>query len=654
METHDPENSVHGEQFSEKSENQNSTNNSEGVDKTNEKVDEGVENTTPADSPAEESVSAETDYPPTEPTPEKNDPSSPGHRKEEVNYALLNKTDLLEMLRELLDSGKVYEIGKDVAAIKSSFYRQLNQENEEKKKRFLSDGGLEKDFSPGISEQELELKAFLDKYSGMRAEYNKLREEEKDENLKKKLAIIEEIRQLVHRDESINKTFHEFRELQNKWHETGLVPQGEVKNLWDSYHYHVEKFYDYIKINKELRDLDLKKNLEAKIGLCEKAEELLLDPNIINAFKILQKYHDQWREIGPVPKENRTEIWDRFKEATSKINKKHQQHYHDLKEGQKKNLESKTVLCEKAEAIADLDLKNHQEWVEKTREILEIQKIWKTIGFAPKKDNNKIYSRFRSACDKFFNQKRDFYAQGMEEQEENYQKKMDLCVQAEALRNSTDWKKTTDELIRLQKDWKKIGPVPRKKSDAVWKRFRAACDDFFNRKSDHFSNIDGTYASNLKEKEALIEEIKEFSPGESMKENLNQMNEFQRRWADIGFVPFEKKDEITQIYRDTVNAKYDELQLDENKKSLLKFRNKLDAIVSKPRPDNKLRFEREKLVTKLQQLKSDIVVWENNIGFFAESKKADNMIRDFHKKIENARQMIELLEDKISLIDDLD
>ncbi len=575
-------------------------------------------------------------------------------KKEEVNYALLSKSDLLEIFRELLHEGKVNEIGKDVAAIKSSFYKQHRAEIEEKKVKFLNDGGNEADFSPGINEEEEELKSLLKKYSDLRTEYNKIREDEKVENLRKKHQIIEEIKELANRDEAINITFQEFRDLQRRWHEVGAIPQGEMKNLWETYHYYVEKFYDYIKINKELRDLDLKKNLEAKIKLCEKAEELILEPNVVDAFKTLQKYHDQWREIGPVPRENRADIWERFKEATSKINKKHQQYYQDLKENQKKNLESKIVLCEKAEALAELDINDHQTWVAKTREILDIQKVWKTIGFAPKKDNNRIYARFREACDRFFNKKREYYAKGLEEQQENLQKKLDLCIQAETLQDSTDWKKTTAELIALQKEWKRIGPVPRKKSDQVWKRFRSACDRFFNRKSDFFSNIDETYEENLKEKEKLIQEIKDFVPGDSQKENLAKLSEFQKRWTDIGFVPYDKKDQIMQEYRDVINKKYDRLDMDDHRKNVLKFKNKLESIKNKPRPQNKIHFEREKLMNKLQQLKSDIVLWENNIGFFTESKNANSMVADFRQKIEDAKQKIKLLEDKIIMIDESD
>ena len=602
----------------------------------------------------DQSIEVEEDEENAESFQRKKDEDAEAEARELINYALLSKPDLLEILKELLDSGRINEIGPNVSAIKSSFYKQHRNEVEEKKAVFLKNGGNEEDFSPGFSEEEDHLKILLKKYSDLKAENMRLREDEKNENLRKKYEIIEEIKELVHGDESINKTFQEFRELQKRWHETGVVPQVELKNLWETYHYHVEKFYDYIKINKELRDLDLKKNLEIKISLCEKAEALFLEPNVVNAFKSLQKFHDQWREIGPVPKEQRTEIWERFREATSKINKKHQQYYHDLKETQRKNLESKMVLCERAEEIAALEITEHETWVERTHEIIDLQKVWKTIGFAPKKDNNKIYARFRAACDAFFNRKREYYAQGLEEQQDNLQKKLDLCIQAETFKESTDWKKTTDELILLQKKWKKIGPVPRKKSDQVWKRFRAACDHFFNRKSEFFSNIEDTYDKNLNEKLKLIEEINAFEPEESLKNNLNQLNDFQRKWSEIGFVPFEKKDEIMQQYRDAINNKYDSLEMDEHKKNILKFKNKLEDIKSKPRPQNKLRFEREKLMNRLQQLKNDIVVWENNIGFFAESKKADTMVREFEKKIESARRNIKLLEDKILMIDEMD
>ncbi|MCF8379986.1 MAG: DUF349 domain-containing protein [Bacteroidales bacterium] len=578
--------------------------------------------------------------------------SSSQNTIEEINYSLLSKSDLVKVLDELVNGPKVNKISKEVEEIKAQFYKKHKADIHEKKKHFLESGGNETDFSPGINEDELMLKEILNKYKDIRYQQEQIHESEKVENLKKKYEIIEKIKELVHNDESINKTFKDFSDLQKEWHDVGLVPQKDLKTLWENYNYHVEKFYDYIKINKELRDLDLKKNLEAKIVICEKAEELILETNIVNAFHSLQKLHDQWREIGPVDKEQRTEIWDRFKEATSKINKKHHDYYQDLKDQQKKNLESKIILCEKVEEILAENINEHSLWVKKTKEILELQNVWKTIGFAPKKDNNKVYARFRSACDTFFEKKRKFYSENMSNQTDNLNKKLKLCESAEKLKDSEDWKATADQLIEIQKEWKKIGPVPRKQSDEVWKRFRAACDHFFNKRSEFYANSDKNYENNLKEKEKLIDEINAYIPVDNQKVNLNELKDFQRRWTEIGFVPINAKEEISQKYREAIDRQFDKLDLDDHKKNMLKFKNKLENIVQKPRSDNKLRFEREKMMTRLQQLKSDISVWENNIGFFANTKKADIMVREFQKKIQDAHDQIKLLENKISVLDD--
>lgn len=573
--------------------------------------------------------------------------------KEKIQYSLLSKKDLVKVLDDLLSETGRSDKGREVEEIKSAFYKKHKEELSALRKKFVEDGGQESDFTPPFNEEEAEMKDLLKRYREQKHQQIKVLEEEKELNLKKKYEIIKEIEELIHKDESINRTFQDFRDLQNRWHEIGVVPQKDLKALWENYHYNVEKFYDFIKINKELRDLDLKKNHEAKIDLCEKAESLLLETNLVQAFKTLQKYHEQWREIGPVPKEQRAEIWERFKEATSKINKKHQQFYQDLKEQQKKNLESKTILCEKAEELITEEINDHSSWVKKTHEILELQKVWKTIGFAPKKDNNSIYARFRAACDKFFERKRSFYAQNLEDQGDNLKEKIKLCEQAESIKDSTDWRKTSDELISMQKKWKTIGPVPRKQSDEVWKRFRAACDHFFNRRSDFFANMDSVYNENLKAKEALIEEIVKFKPGDDQKKNIHILNEYQKKWAGIGFVPISKKDEISQKYRDAIDAAFDSLEMDDHKKNMLKFRTRVEGILRKPRSEVKLRFEREKLMNKLQQLKNDIGVWENNIGFFASTKKADSMISEFENKIKSAHEKIKLLEDKISYIDEV-
>jgi hypothetical protein len=334
---------------------------------------------------------------------------------EKIQYAALSKEDLVAILKDFIHQKSIHEIINDVENIKINFYKKHKADIEKKRKNFIEAGGEVEDFLPEEDPLEKELKELLKIFRDQKAEYTKVQEEQKQKNLEEKYQIIEEIKELSNKQESINKTFQEFRELQRKWRSIGPVPQMNVKNLWDNYHHHVEAFYDYIKINQELRDLDLKKNLEAKLVLCEKAEELLLETNIMNAFKVLQELHDQWREIGPVPPDMRTEIWDRFKEATAKINKRHQDHFVNLKTEQKKNLEAKILLCEKAEEFGNQEISSNKDWSRLSNEMMELQKVWKTIGFAPKKDNNRIYLRFRTACDTFFNRKREFYSAIKEE-----------------------------------------------------------------------------------------------------------------------------------------------------------------------------------------------------------------------------------------------
>ncbi len=572
----------------------------------------------------------------------------------DINYSEFSKEELVDTLRKYISEFPLEEIRSHVETIKSIFYKIHNEEIEIIHAKFIEEGGIEEDFKVEDSPIEINMKELLNIYREKRNEMSKHLEDQKDTNLHAKYEIIEGIKELINSQESLNKTFHEFRNLQERWREIGPVPQKTVKDLWESYHYHVEAFYDYIKINKELRDLDFKKNLDAKINLCEKAEELLLEPSVVEAFRRLQVLHEQWREIGPVPADKRSEIWERFKESTSKINHKHQEYFVNLKDEQKKNLQEKSTLCEKAEEIADLEIENGKDWEVKSNELIEIQKVWKTIGFAPKKHNKKIYERFRAACDKFFDKKREYFSQNREEQENNLQLKTELCIQAEAIQDSTDWKKTTDELIKLQRKWKTIGPVPIKVSDKIWKRFRAACDKFFNNKSSYFDNIESKYEDNLKAKEELILKIKSFEPSSDVNKNLEQLKTFQREWSDIGFVPIKMKDDIQEKYRLAINEKFDQLKLDEGKKSILKFKSRVESIASKPNADKRLNMERDKCYTKLKQLETDITTWENNIGFFSNSKNAESLISDVENKIQSAKQKMEVLQEKINILDDLD
>ena len=590
------------------------------------------------------------------------DPPMPSEEEEEgskqqppakVDYSILSKAQLIKEFEFLLESKHVNSIRNEVENLKINFYKKHKIELEKKRKLFLEEGGNVEDFQPGEDDLELKFKGLYKEYRRLKASHNRDLDDKKQDNLIEKQKILEELKDLVNRKEDVNHTFQEFRELQKKWRATGMVPQQAVKDLWENYHLYVEQFYDHIKINKELRDLDLKKNLEAKIELCEKAEELLLDHSVINAFRVLQRYHDHWREIGPVPLDQKEVIWERFKEVTHQINKKHQDHFDHLRDSQKKNLEAKIVLCEKAETLSSEEIKNLFELDRLTKEMLELQGIWKTIGFAPKKDNNKIYQRFRSACDNFFSKKREFNAVNREAMSENLQQKLDLCLQAEALQESTDWKKTTEELISLQKRWKEIGPVPRKQYDSLWRRFRKACDNFFRRKSEYFSNIDTKYEDNLKKKLELIERIENFKAPENVNEALNKLKEFQREWTEIGYVPIKSKEEVQKNYRAALDKHFDSLKIDDKKKNMLRFRHKLEGLSTRQNASNKISFEREKFMTKLKQLEADIVLWENNIGFFAKSKNADAMVKEFREKIEQGKAQIKLLEEKINLIDEI-
>jgi len=573
---------------------------------------------------------------------------------DELDYIRQSKPALIESARLLLANKSVQEIIGDIENIRSVFYKKHNLEIADKLKHFLDEGGAEEEFSPGEDPLEDEFKGLYEDFKLRRSEYMKAQEAEKDTNLAKKLEIIEQIKNLVNKQESLNKTFNEFRDLQKAWREIGPVPHTELHSLWVSYHHNVEVFYDYIKINQELRDLDLRKNLDLKIVLCEKAEELMLEPSVVKAFNELQKLHNEWREIGPVPRDKRDELWERFKEATNQINKKHQEFYQNLKDEQKKNLDAKIELCQKIEELLSKEINTPKSWNEYSKEVINLQKVWRTIGFAPRKDNNRIYDRFRKGCDAFFNKKRDYFSVHRDGQHENLQLKTDLCVQAEALMNSTEWKKTTDELIIIQRKWKDIGPVPRKYSDVLWKRFRKACDTFFARRSEHSDNQDSQQLENLKAKQELIEKVKNYTLSENHNEDLGILKKIQKDFTTIGHVPLDKKDEIHQEFRQAIHRLFDQLEVDDDKKEAFRFKQKIDNFAQSPKGNSRLSAEREKLAMKLKQLESDIVLWENNVGFFSKSKSSEKLVKEVQNKIEQAHERIELLKQKLKMIDDSD
>ena len=514
---------------------------------------------------------------------------------------------------------------KELEAIKSAFYKLLSKLKGE------SDGESRAENDP-FEVVEQNFKAIYSDYKRERAEYMSRLEAEREESLKKKKAIIEELKALVEGQEDVSSQFTVFRELQNRWREAGPVPVQSYRDINDTYQYYVEKFYDMVKINRDLRDLDFKKNLEAKEAFCAAAEKLAENENVVNAFHELQKLHEQWKEYGPVAKEKREEIWDRFKAATSVINKKYQAHFEGLKAQQEENLEKKKVLCEKLEEIAEREIKNTADWNQLSKEIESLQAEWRTIGFATKKENQKIYDRFRAACDKFFERKREHYTTIKDSMSANLEKKQAIIAQAEALKSSTEWKKTADQLIALQKQWREIGAVPRKKSEQLWKRFRAACDEFFANR-DANSGGENDYYGNLKSKKRLIEEVRAYQCSEDDAANAAQMRSFNEKWQAIGHVPFKEKDKINDEFRTAMHEKFP---------LFAKQRGQANQGHSAKNP-------KDSLIAKYNALQQDVVTYENNIGFFAASKNSAPLIQQMQQKIDDAKAELRRLEEKIRL-----
>lgn len=549
--------------------------------------------------------------------------------------------EILQKFRELSNEGDSQNIFDKVESLKAEFYKNLNEAKE----------GASQEQIAQFAQLEVEFKELYAQYRQQKQDLYNEQEKKKEENYAAKLQIIEELKDLLGKVEDVNHTFPAFRELQNRWKSIDMVPQSKAKDLITTYQYYVEQFYDYIKINNEFRDIDFKKNLEAKTLLCQRAEALENEPNIVVAFKELQKLHDEWKELGPVAKEHREAIWERFKTITTTINKKHQHFFEQLKEDQKKNLEAKTLLCEKAEEIANAKPADSSEWNILSKKMDALQAEWKNIGFAAKKENQKIYDRFRSACDTFYNSKRDYYTNFKQVMQDNFSLKEQLCVKAEALMDSDDWKKATDELILLQKQWKEIGPVARKQSDLVWKRFRAACDHFFEKKSQHFDKVDEKHVENLTLKLALIEEVKAYKVGDTKEEDIKAMREFQSRWLEIGYVPIKEKEKIQKEFNTVMDMHFADIRSLDSEKKLNKFRRMVAEVKNSGKGERSLRLEREKLVLKYRKTEQDIATLENNMGFFAKSKNADSMILDIQKKIAVAKEELVRIEEKIKIID---
>ena len=571
-----------------------------------------------------------------------------------VNYSEKTLAELVKLLEELVQSEDRMKLAKDAEAIKSAFYKRLQKEKAEA--GFGQEPVAEPDaeaVEAETAEQEVEasaeevatnpfveiergFKALYVNYKKERAEYNKQLEKEREQNLAQKEAIIADLKALLEKQEDVNETFPQFREIQNRWRAVGPVPAQSYRNINETYQLYVEQFYDMVKINRELRDLDFKKNLEAKEEFCQLAEKLAENENVIEAFRELQKLHEQWKEFGPVAKEYREQIWDRFKAATAAVNKRYQAYFEAIKEVHAENLVKKTALCEKVEEIAEREVTDSNQWNAFSKEIEDIQKEWRTIGFASKKENQKVYDRFRAACDKFFSRKREFYNEYKDNINANLDKKVAICEMAEALKNSTEWKKTAEKLIELQQQWKEIGAVPRKKSEQLWKRFRAACDEFFAER-DKNAKPENDFYGNLKAKQALIEEIKAYELKHDASD-AEAMKAFQARWNEIGFVPFKEKDNVAQAYKAALAQKFP--------------RPSRNAQHRNARPARPQLSEKDRLIQKYHALEQDIVTYENNIGFFAMSKNAEPLIKQMQEKIEASKAELKALAQQIKALNE--
>lgn len=557
-----------------------------------------------------------------------------------------SKEELLSIFARMLAERPVQTLRGEVEALKIAFYKLRRAETEAARRAVPQGDGEGVGTDSGVDASELRFKDLFREYRRLRDEFIGAQDALKEENLRAKLAVVEELKELTASDETLDHTFEKFRELQRRWKEIGAVPQQHVKDLWENYNLQVEKFYDFVKINKELRDLDLKKNCECKEALCRAAEALEEETSVVEAFRKLQKLHDQWRETGPVSNEYKEVLWERFKEASSRINRRHQEYFEGIKREQQHNLELKSALCVKAEALLERVPATRRDWNKASETLFEIQKEWKTVGFAPKKDNNAIYERFRNACDRFFEAKRAFYAGLKGEMEENLRRKTELCEAAEALRGSEEWKKATDELIALQAQWKQTGAVSRRYSDQIWKRFRAACDAFFERKAAHFAEVDGRYGENLGRKEALLEEM---AAADIEAGGFEAIKEFQRRWSEIGFVPIKRKEALQKRYKELVDKMFETLRGTQRDRSMGRFREKVSTL--KASGEKRLRTERDRLAGRVRQLEQEIALLENNVGFFSRSKNAEAMVAEVRNKIERAREELRATIEKVRIID---
>lgn len=556
------------------------------------------------------------------------------------------KKEVIQRLKELDEN--INEADKvEIDQLKQTFYKLHKAEQEAARKAFIEGGGNAEEFSPTPDPDEGDFKEVMKSIKEKRSTIAAAQEKEKEENLLKKENILEKMKAMTESSEDTGKIYNDFKQLQQDWNETGQVPAAKVNELWKSYQLYTEKFYDIVKLNNEFREYDFKKNLEQKTRLCEAAEKLADEPDVISAFHQLQKLHQEFRSIGPVAKELRENVWARFKAASTVVNRRHQQHFEELKEKEQNNLDQKTVICEIVEGMEYDKFTTFADWEEKTQEILALQAKWKTIGYAPQKMNVKIFERFRAACDEFFRRKAAFFKMIKENMAANLEKKKALCEKAEALKDSTDWKATAETLTKLQKEWKTIGPVAKKHSDAVWKRFIGACDYFFEQKNKATSSQRSAEVENLARKEEIISQLKALDEsGATDEAAASRTRELMKEWNSVGFVPFKEKDRLYKEYHSLIDSLFDRLHLSAAEKKLSNFKAGLNK-------ESNLYRDRERLVRTYEGLKNDVQTYENNLGFLSSSsQKGNSLVADISRKVERLKADMELVLKKIAAIDE--
>lgn len=565
-----------------------------------------------------------------------------------TNYAAMNKKQLVEVLQNLAQQ-PVNEVKEDVVRVRVAFAAIRKEELAKEKEAFIAKGNEEAAFAPAADELEEQFKSLYAEIKEKRAAYNAAQDALKAENLAKKREIISKINEIAEDADNVNRQYSTVQQLQQDFKAIGEVPSENDTEVWKAYQVAVERFYDLLKMNKELRDYDFKKNLEQKQALCAEAEALDEEADIVDAFKKLQQLHTSWREIGPVSKEIREELWTRFKNASAVINKKYQSFFEERKANEKKNAEGKEALCVKIEAISTDNLKTYAAWDEATKAIIGLQEEWKKLGFASRKVNTELFARFRKSCDEFFAKKAEFFKRMKDELAANLAKKIELCEKAEALKDSTEWKKTTDALIALQKEWKTVGPVVKKHSDTVWKRFIAACDAFFEEKKKQNVNVHSVEHENLKQKKDIIAQINSILENKETEDAPNKVRELMKKWQEVGHVPYKEKDKVYAEYKAAIDKAFEQLDMKAKKARMANFANSINQMSD----TGKVYHERERLVRAYEMKSQELKTYENNLGFFnAQSKSGNSLVKEMERKIANIKEEIAMLEQKIKLIDE--